>query len=357
MLPNHFSAVAALLRETKLDAMLLTGEANRFYVSGFHSSDGLIFITMHKSTFITDSRYIEAARGTVRDAEIVQIRASERYSTLFSSLIQESGAKRVGIEERVMTVEAHEAFAASARVCLLPAQKLIDGLRSVKNPEELKRIRAAQAITECVFDEMLGILTPDMTEREAAAELVTRMLRHGAERTSFDPIVVAGVNSSRPHGEPSGQKIGRGSFLTMDFGCVSGGYCSDMTRTIAFAPVSEEMRRVYDTVLRAQLAGIEAVRAGVSGCDVDAAARAVIAAAGYGDSFGHSFGHGIGIEVHEQPNASPSCKAPLPAGAVISAEPGIYLPGRFGVRIEDMLAVTETGCENLTRAPKNLIIL
>jgi Xaa-Pro aminopeptidase len=256
-----------------------------------------------------------------------------------------------------MTVEAHSAFSAAPNVQLIPAQQLLDTLRTVKDMEEKRRIQAAQAIAERAFDEILGILSPEMTEQEAAAELVARMLRHDAERMSFDPIVVAGPNSSRPHGEPSAAKIGRGRFLTMDFGCISGGYCSDMTRTVAFGPVSDEMRNVYDTVLRAQEAGIRAVRAGGTGKAGAAAARAVIAAARYGSYFGHSFGHGIGIEIHERPNAAPSSDQPLPAGAVISAEPGIYLPGRFGVRIEDMLFVTESGCENLTHAPKELIVL
>ena len=174
---------------------------------------------------------------------------------------------------------------------------------------------------------------------------------------SFDPIVVSGPNGSLPHGVPSEKAIQSEEFVTMDFGCVYHGYCSDMTRTVAVGSVTDEMRRVYDTVLEAQRAGIDAARGGVSGHDVDKAARDVIDGAGYGPYFGHSFGHGVGVEIHEGPNATPSNALPLPAGAVISAEPGIYLPGKLGVRIEDVLYLTEDGCRNITLAPKDLVIL
>ncbi|MPM45770.1 Aminopeptidase YpdF [bioreactor metagenome] len=183
------------------------------------------------------------------------------------------------------------------------------------------------------------------------------MLRFGAERLSFEPIVVSGPNGSLPHGVPGRRRVEKGDFITMDFGCVADGYCSDMTRTVGVGQVSEEMEGVYRVVLEAQLAGIAAARAGVPGKDIDAAARQVIERAGYGDYFGHGFGHSLGLEIHESPNANSAEEQPLPAGAVISAEPGIYLPGRFGVRIEDVIVLTEAGCDNLTRAPKELILL
>ncbi|MFR3921137.1 MAG: M24 family metallopeptidase [Dysosmobacter welbionis] len=183
------------------------------------------------------------------------------------------------------------------------------------------------------------------------------MLHYGAEDKSFDPIVVSGPNGSLPHGVPSEKVIQAGEFVTMDFGCIYHGYCSDMTRTVAVGSVTDEMRQVYDTVLQAQLAGIAAARAGATGKAVDGAARDIIRQAGYGPCFGHSFGHGVGVEIHEGPNATPSNDKPLPAGAVISAEPGIYLPGKLGVRIEDVLYLTPEGCQNLTLAPKELVIL
>ena len=183
------------------------------------------------------------------------------------------------------------------------------------------------------------------------------MARKGAQRNSFDPIVACGANGSKPHAIPGQDRIQTGQFVTMDFGCVVDGYCSDMTRTVAVGRPSQEMELVYDTVLRAQQAGIAAARGGVPGAQVHQAAAQVIAQAGYGDYFGHGFGHSLGIEVHENPRFSPLWDRPVPAGACLSAEPGIYLPGKFGVRIEDVIVLTETGCENLTRSPKELIVL
>ena len=196
-----------------------------------------------------------------------------------------------------------------------------------------------------------------MTEREVAAELVYRMLRHGSEGNSFDPIVVTGSKTSMPHGVPGDKVIQAGDFVTMDFGCLKDGYCSDMTRTVAVGSATEEMRNVYAVVLKAQLAGIAAARAGVLGKDIDAASRKVIADAGYGEYFGHGFGHCLGLDIHEPPFAGPRGEAPLPAGALSSAEPGIYLPGRFGVRIEDVMIIRADHAEVITKAPKDELII
>ena len=239
----------------------------------------------------------------------------------------------------------------------MPAADLLAELRAVKDPEELEILISAQRIAEKALADILNEIRPGVTEKEIAARLQYLMLHYGAEDKSFDPIVVSGPNGSLPHGVPSEKVIQAGEFVTMDFGCVYRGYCSDMTRTVAVGSVTDEMRRVYDTVLAAQLAGIAAAKAGATGRAVDGAAREVIEQAGYGPCFGHSFGHGVGVEIHEGPNATPSNDKPLPAGAVISAEPGIYLPGRLGVRIEDVLYLTEDGCQNLTLAPKDLLIL
>ncbi|MCI8551644.1 MAG: aminopeptidase P family protein, partial [Lawsonibacter sp.] len=196
-----------------------------------------------------------------------------------------------------------------------------------------------------------------MTEREIAARLVYELLSRGGEKVSFDPIVAAGPNGSRPHAVPGDQVADTGMFITMDFGCKVGGYCSDMTRTVALGQPTQEMEEVYNAVLAAQKAGINAARAGVTGQEIDAAARQVLQEAGYGEYFSHGFGHSLGVDIHEAPSASSKEKRPMPAGAVISAEPGVYLPGRFGVRIEDVLILNETGCEDITRSPKDLIVL
>ena len=218
-------------------------------------------------------------------------------------------------------------------------------------------MRQAQTLADGVFLEMLSVICEGMTEKELEAELIYRLYRAGAEGLSFPPIVVSGSNGSLPHGKAGSRKLRSGDFITMDYGIIKNGYCSDMTRTVALGHATQKMREVYDTVLQAQLAGIAATKAGVSGAQVDAAARQVIAAAGYGAFFCHSYGHSLGLEIHESPNCSPSNHLPLPVGAVISAEPGIYIPGELGVRIEDVVIVTETACENITTSPKELMVL
>ena len=265
--------------------------------------------------------------------------------------------RRLGFEDAYMTVQDHERYRKALSCDLVPATDILWQLRAVKDAEELDAMVAAQRIAEKALDQILGEIRPGVTEKEIAARLQYLMLHFGAENMSFDPIVVSGPNGSLPHGVPGERVIQNGEFVTMDFGCIYHGYCSDMTRTVAVGFATEEMQTVYRTVLAAQEAGIRAARAGVTGRGVDGAARAVITAAGYGDYFGHSFGHGVGVEIHEAPNASPMNEKPLPAGAVISAEPGIYLPGKLGVRIEDVLLLTEDGCRDITKAPKELIIL
>ena len=356
---NHFQKIAARLESAGLDAMLLTGEANRFYASGFHSpgTDGVALVTRRHAWYFTDSRYIEAAGRHVQGAEIRQTGQGRSYAVLLEEVLRQHAVSRLGFEEACMTVQDWERYRSALPCDLVPASELLWELRRTKDDEELEAMVAAQRIAERALDDILNELRPGLTEKEVAARLQYRMLHYGAEDMSFDPIVVSGPNGSLPHGVPSEREIRQGEFVTMDFGCIYHGYCSDMTRTVALGFATEEMQTVYETVLSAQKAGIDVARAGVTGREVDGAARAVITAAGYGDYFTHSFGHGVGVEIHESPNASPFSDQPLPAGAVISAEPGIYLPGRMGVRIEDVILLTEEGCRDLTRAPKELLIL
>ena len=356
---ERFEKIAACLAEYELDAILLTGEAGRFYASGFHcpGTDGAALVCRNKSYYFTDSRYTEAAQRTLRGAELREVGRGRGYSVLIKEAAEEQGVSRLGFEETEMTVQVYEAFRKAIPCEFVPAAKLVTQLRQVKETEEIERMTAAQRIAERALEDILKEIRPGVTEKEVAARLQYLMLHYGAEDMSFDPIVVSGPNGSLPHGVPSEKEIRAGEFVTMDFGCVYGGYCSDMTRTVAVGYATEEMRQVYDTVLRAQLAGISAAKAGATGREVDGAARAVIEEAGYGAYFGHSFGHGVGVEVHEAPNASPMNETPLPAGAVISAEPGIYLPGKLGVRIEDVIVLTENGVVNLTAAPKELLVL
>ena len=356
---NHFSQIAAKLEAYHIDSMLLSCEANRFYASGFHSSgtDGMALVTREKNYYFTDARYTEAAGRAVQGAELRETGPGKSYSLRLKEAVQEQSVHRMGYEDAYMTVKDYEMYSKALSCELVPATELLLELRRVKDQEELASMTAAQRIAEQALEDILKEIRPGVTEKEIAARLQYLMLHYGAENMSFDPIVVSGPNGSLPHGVPSERKIRSGEFVTMDFGCIYHGYCSDMTRTVAVGSATEEMRTVYETVLAAQAAGIAAARAGVCGKDVDGAARSVIEAAGYGSYFGHGFGHGVGVEIHEGPNASSANDKPLPAGAVISAEPGIYLPGKLGVRIEDVIVITESGCENLTRAPKELLVL
>ena len=356
---NHFKKIASVLETHSLDAVLLTCEANRFYASGFHSSgtDGVAIVTRNHNYYFTDSRYTEAAARHVRDAEIRETDREHPYSALINEVIEKEHITRMGYEDEYMTAADFRRFSEKLHCELVPATELLWTLRAVKDQAELECMIQAQRIAEKALADILGEIRPGVTEKEIAALLLYKMLHYGAEDKSFDPIVVSGANGSLPHGVPSEKPIQAGEFVTMDFGCKFGGYCSDMTRTVAVGHVTEEMETVYNTVLKAQLAGIAAAKAGVTGAAVDGAARQVIADAGYGPYFGHSFGHSVGVEIHENPNATPSNSKPLPAGVVISAEPGIYLPGKLGVRIEDVIVITEQGCQDITLAPKELLIL
>ena len=353
---DHFSPIMQALETYGLDALLITSAPNRRYATGFPSSAGAAVVTKDTAYFFVDSRYIEAAAAKIPGAVVQEAYSPASYLERINAVIEKHGVKRLGFEEEEMTVSAFRRYEEGLKAELVPGQALLQDLRAIKGGEELEVMKKAQAISEKAWLALMNKLTTDMTERQAAYELTYLMMEYGADDSSFDPIFVSGPASSMPHGVPQDVKI-RPGFLTMDFGALLDGYCSDTTRTVCIGKPTDEMKKVYDTVLQAQLAGIAAAKAGALGSTIDGAARKVISDAGYGEYFGHSFGHGLGIEVHEVPNASPRWEKPIPAGAVISAEPGIYLPGKFGVRIEDVLYITENGSENLTALPKELIIL
>ena len=347
--------IKAKLREARLDAMILFSDENTRYASAFHFSDGAVVVTRERSWLLTDSRYIEAAQRESQCDEIVCFNNEKPLSEWMRTALM--GCEKVGSEEDRLAYGQWQRWEQIIGKKLVPAQKIMDSLRTQKEQWEIDSIIAAQRIAESALDEVMGLIRPGMRERDIAAELTYRMMLHGSEGNSFDPITITGANTSMPHGVPGDAVVKEGDFITMDFGCIKNGYCSDMTRTIAVGHATEEMKKVYNTVLEAQLAGIAKARLGVSGRDIHMAAAKVIADAGYGEYFGHGFGHGIGLLVHESPRASLSNTSPMPEGAVISAEPGIYIPGKFGVRIEDMLYLTGEGSVNLTAAPKELIII
>ena len=354
---NHLNAITAQLDAYQLDALCITSQPGEYYAVGL-KGEGVVLVTRQGCHYFTDSRYIELAQNTVTNADVTMVTPHQDHLALASLVLEHYGLKRVGIEEAYLTVERWQkmktAFPADTE--LVPAGKLLTELRSAKTEEELAVMQKAQDITDQVFAEICDFLHAGVTESEVAAQLTYLQMKHGAEGNSFPPIVASGANGSMPHAIPTAKPIQKGEFVTMDFGCIYQGSCSDMTRTVAIGQPSDEMRRVYDAVLEAQLAGIAAAKAGVPGCDVHNAAWDVLKKYGYGDYFGHGFGHSLGIEIHESPNANRANTKPLPAGAVLSAEPGVYLPGKFGVRTEDVIFLTETGNRILTHAPKHLII-
>jgi len=348
-----------LLRKTMekagLDGMILFSPINIRYFSRFYITDGAAVITRDRAVLFTDSRYIEAAKAQTDEMDVALFDVGHTLSEQIRKAV--SGCSSVGGEELSLSHADWLSWEQRLGVSLVPCETVIQELRAVKTPFEIESIVAAQRIAETALEEVLGLIRPSVSEREIAAELTYRMLRHGGEGNSFDPIVVTGKKSSMPHGVPGDELISEGDFVTMDFGCLKNGYCSDMTRTVAVGHATDEMKTVYDTVLRAQLAGIAAAKVGVTGAEVHNAGAKVIEDAGYGAYFGHGFGHSLGLEIHESPRASTTYTRPLSEGVVITAEPGIYLPGKFGVRIEDMIYLTSDGCLNLTKAPKELLII
>ena len=353
---NHLKQIAAKLPEFHIDAMLCSSEPGEFYAVGLHG-EGYAIVTANAVRYITDSRYIEHANETVQGAEVVMVDGQRNYAALINEFIDAHGVKTLGIEDGYMSLGQFNALTKDLHAQLVPANGLITGLRAAKDEEELARMIKAQDITDKAFSEIIKFIQPGMTEAEIAAKLVYDMMRFGAQRTSFDPLVASGPNGSKPHAIPGARQVQKGEFITMDFGCVYGGYCSDMTRTVALGQIDDEKKRVYETVLAAQKAGIAASKAGVPGVDIHRAAAKVIEEAGYGPYFGHGYGHSVGIEIHENPNANTRDTTPMPVGAMVSAEPGIYLPGKFGVRIEDVVRMEATGCTDITHSPKELIIL
>ena len=339
------------------DGLLLTSRYSRHYSAEFDIAEGVAIVSKKGCRYFTDSRYIESAENGIQGYEVLMVDQQNGYIKRLTDAINDFGITTLGYEEEFLTAGELASYQEKLPVRFAPYSKQIDSFRGVKEEWELERMRKAQQITDKAFTEVLGRIHAGMTELELQAELIYCLYKNGAMGLSFDPIVVSGPNTSMPHGVAGERKIQAGDFVTMDFGVLYQGYCSDMTRTVAVGSVTEEMRTVYETVLRAQAAGIAAAAAGVTGREVDGAARRVIEDAGYGPYFGHSFGHGVGVEIHESPNASPRNETPLPAGAVISAEPGIYLPGKLGVRIEDVIVLKDGGCTDITLAPKELIVL
>ena len=339
----------------EVQGLFLTSRYSRMYAAEFDISEGYAIVSKNGARYFTDSRYIESAEKNIKEFEVIDFQTN-----LFECLnqaIRDFGISVLGFEDQYLTVAELNLFKDRLDAEFVPKQTEINSFRASKEPWEIERLMKAQEITDKAFTEVLGRIREGMTEKELCAELIYCLYKNGGEGLSFDPIVVSGPNTSMPHGVPGDRKLQKGDFITMDFGVLYQGYCSDMTRTVALGYATDEMKKVYQTVLDAQLAGIAVSKAGVSGKEIDGAARDVISQAGYGKYFGHGYGHSLGLEIHEDPNCNARNDQPLPLHAVCSAEPGIYLPGKFGVRIEDVVIMEENGCVDITKSPKNLIIL
>lgn len=353
---NRIERLAAALPQDT-DGAIITSDINRRYFTGMKSSAGTLVIFREKAYLIIDFRYIEKASAVVKSAEVI---LQGRLFEQINELIERHGAKVMSIESESMTVSVLRRYEESLKCEIDSSNDLsskITELREVKDEDEIAACIKAQRIAEEAFTHILGFIREGVTEREIGLELDYYMLSHGAEALSFDTIALSGVNTSMPHGVPSDKKVEKGEFVLMDYGAVYDGYHSDMTRTVCVGEPSEEMRRVYDIVLKAQCSALSAAAVGMPGIEVDKVARDIIAAEGYGEAFGHSLGHGVGMEIHESPTAAPRSEGKLRENTILTFEPGIYLAGKFGVRIEDFGVIRANGVENMTLAPKNLIIL
>ncbi len=345
------------LRNSEFDAAIISSELNQRYISGFNYTDGYILIGREKAYLLTDFRYIEAANAAVKDFELLMPGGS--MLDTIGELIGDNGYKKVAVEDAELSCKMLEKFREkipSECELVFGASSMLTKQRMVKLPYELERIEKAQEITDAAFEHILGFISTDVTEADVALELEFFMRRHGAESLAFDTIAVSGPASSLPHGVPSDVKLRKG-FLTMDFGAKYDGYCSDMTRTVVIGKADEDVKKVYNTVLSAQLNALEKIKGGMLCRDADELARSVIRNAGYGEAFGHSLGHGVGMFIHESPSLSPRASedSRLEAGNVVTVEPGIYLQGKYGCRIEDMVAINEDGSiHNFTKSSKQL---
>lgn len=343
----------------EIECALITSDVNRRYFTGMKSSAGTVIAFRNGNAYlIIDFRYIEKARAAVKNAVVIE---QKKLLDQLKELIKENSADNISIEAQTMTVSSLKLYKKNFPELEINDTDMlsnaINSLRMIKNDYEIECIQKAQDIAEAAFDEITKLIRPGITEREIAAELDRRMLMNGAEAISFDTIVLSGTNTSMPHGVPSDKKIEDDELVLLDFGAVYNGYHSDMTRTVCVGEPDDEMKKVYNTVLKAQSACLEKAHGGMTGKELDYAARKIISDAGYGSFFGHSLGHGVGMEIHEMPNASPNNEKYLPVGSVVTIEPGIYLPGKFGVRIEDFVILTENGCVNMTKCAKNILSL
>lgn len=356
---THLEKLKAALGGQNPDAVIVTSEVNQRYISGFPFTDGYLLITKADSYLITDFRYTEAAKAQ-SDKGLQVVAPQDGMLKFIAEKLAERGCKSVGFEEVTLPYASLERMKKilDGVELVSGASALLDTLREFKDEDELKYTAQAQDIADAAFEHILKFIKPEMTELEVALELEFFMRRRGAEAAAFDTIAVSGSASSMPHGVPRPIKLERG-FLTMDYGARVNGYCSDMTRTVVLGRADADMKKLYDTVLKAQLAALEVIEEGADCRGVDKVARDIIYSAGYEGCFGHGLGHGVGMYIHEAPRLSQGARegAKLISGQIVTVEPGIYIEGKYGCRIEDMVCVQPGGKHNFTHSPKEMIEL
>lgn len=353
---TKLNKVRKILDKENLDAILITNPYNRRYLSDFTGSSGYLLVTLDKAILITDFRYIEQATNQTSDFEVIE--HTGPILTEVKNQLDTYHVKRLAFEENDVTFKEYTDFTHQfTNVKLAATHSIIENIRIIKTPEELTVMQEAANIADYAFTEILTYIKPGVKEIDVANELERLMRAKGATSSSFDIIVASGYRGALPHGVASEKTIESGELVTMDFGALYKGYCSDITRTIAVGEISDELAEIYDTVLQAQLLGVSGIKAGISGKEADALTRDYITEKGYGEYFGHSTGHGLGLEVHENPRLASSAETILEENMVVTVEPGIYVPDIGGCRIEDDIVVTKDGNKRLTHSDKELIIL
>lgn len=380
MFENRRSCLRNKLMNIAVDVVLIDSPSNLYYYTGFTGGEAIFLMPVNeieadvncdkKSGYIiTDSRYYEQVEKECPELKLIRLEQGgyiETVKNIFNTMFQCTGYGNAEKQERKICVAVEESMNLTRYLKLCESCRsytfrvesdVINEIRMIKDQEELDKIAKAEAIGDAAFSYILDVIKPGITEEEIALELEFFMKRQGASKLSFDTIVASGTNSSMPHAQVTKRKIQKGDFITMDFGCIYQGYCSDMTRTVAVGNPTEEMKKVYQIVLDANLRAMDGIQEGISCKVIDALAREYINQQGYGAYFGHGLGHGVGLDIHEEPRFSPKCEVITQENMVITDEPGIYLPGQFGVRIEDLVLVKKNGCEKLSHSDKKLIIL
>lgn len=348
------------LEHTQLDALLVTHLPNIHYLCGFTGSAGVLIISRSRdSVFFTDGRYTQQAAEEVKGVAIKIQSGRSAQAAATDWLAKQKSLRGIGIDAAHLTVAERNAYAKPlpSKAKLIAAPPIVERMRMIKDPNEVARIRAACHLGAALFDRLLEVARPGVSESEVAGELEFAARRLGADQMSFPTIIAGGARSALPHGRASQVALPLRGFVVCDFGVILTSYCSDMTRTLHLGRPSKESRRVYEAVLEAQQAALDTVKPGVNVGKVDSAARKWLQKQGLGKHFTHSTGHGVGLEIHEAPRIAAGQQETLRPGMVITIEPGVYLPGKFGIRIEDTVVVTDSGCEVLTPCSKDLVVI